>query len=70
MLSTRGRVRFGTPTLVGEGPFVRTFAWNHSIAPDGRLVVSVASPERATGELRVISGFPAELQRRVPIGTK
>jgi hypothetical protein len=64
-----GRLRLGPSTLIGEGPFVRTFAWNHSIAKDGRLVVSVASPERATREIRMISGLPAELRRLAPAGT-
>ena len=62
------RFRLGPSTLIGEGPFVRTFAWNHSIAKDGRLVVSVASPERATREIRMISGLPAELRRLAPPG--
>jgi serine/threonine-protein kinase len=57
------RFRLGPPTLIGEGPFVRTFAWNHSIAADGRLIVSVNSPERTTRELRLITGLPAELRR-------
>ena len=58
--------RTGAPRLVAEGPFVRTFAWNHTITPDGRLVAVVALPERSLRQLDVVTGFDAELARRVP----
>jgi dipeptidyl aminopeptidase/acylaminoacyl peptidase len=65
-VTTAQRFRSGSPSLFGEGPFVRTFAWNHSIAVDGRLVVSVASPEQSERALKVVTGFSRELQRVAP----
>jgi len=56
--------------LIAEGPFVRTFAWNHSIAPDGRLAVVVALPERSLRELVVVTGLPGELGRWLRAGTE
>jgi len=58
--------RTGAPHLVAEGPFVRTFAWNHTITPDGRLVAVVALPERSLRQLEVVTGFDTELAQRVP----
>ncbi len=58
--------RTGPPHLVAEGPFVRTFAWNHTIAPDGRLLAVVALPERSARALAVVTGFDAELKRLAP----
>jgi hypothetical protein len=65
-VTTAQRFRSGSPSLFGEGPFVRTFAWNHSIAADGRLVVSVASPEQSERALKVVTGFSRELRRVAP----
>jgi WD40 repeat protein len=58
--------RTGAPHLVAEGPFVRTFAWNHTMTRDGRLVAVVALPERSVRQLVVVTGFDAELKRLVP----
>ncbi len=65
-IETMGGFRTGRPRLVAEGPFIRTFAWNHTMMPNGRLVAMVATPGDATRELRVITGFPAMLARRAP----
>jgi hypothetical protein len=65
-VSTTVGLSVGPPRLVAEGPFVRTFAWNHSIAPDGRLAVVVARPERSLNELVVVTGFGGELPRVAP----
>jgi hypothetical protein len=56
----------GSPRFVAEGAFVHTFAWNHSIAPDGRLAVVVARPESSLRELVVVTGFTGELRRVAP----
>ena len=64
--STKGGFRVGPPRFVAEGPFVRTFAWNHSMAPDGRLAVVVARPEGSLRELVVVTGFAGELGRIAP----
>ncbi len=55
--------RTGAPHFVAEGPFVRTFAWNHTIMPDGRLAAVVALPERSLRQLEIVTGFDAELKR-------
>jgi serine/threonine-protein kinase len=65
-IETAGGFRTGRPRLVAEGSFIRTFAWNHTMMPNGRLVAMVATPGDATRELRVITGFPALLARRAP----
>jgi len=65
-VSTTGGFSVGRPQVIAEGPFVRTFAWNHSIAPDGRLAVVVAFPERSLRELVVVTGLPGELGRVAP----
>ncbi|MCL4865993.1 MAG: hypothetical protein KJZ47_08880, partial [Gemmatimonadales bacterium] len=65
-LETTTGFRTGPPRLVAEGPFIRTFAWNHTIMPNGRLVAMVAMPGDATRELRIIAGFPALLTARAP----
>jgi len=56
----------GTPHLVAEGPFIRTFAWNHTLSNSGRLVAMVALPGDDTRELGVITGFAQDLARRAP----
>jgi hypothetical protein len=65
-IDTAGGFWTGRPRLVAEGPFIRTFAWNHTMMPNGRLVAMVATPGDATRELRVITGFPTLLARRAP----
>ena len=65
-VSTTNGFRTGPPQLVAEGAFVRTFAWNHSMAPDGRIAVLVALPERSRRDLGVISGFHRELTTIAP----
>jgi serine/threonine-protein kinase len=61
--------RTGRPTLLAEGPFIRTFAWNHTIGPDGRVAALISSPGESTRELGVITGFDRELLRLAP-GTR
>jgi len=57
-VSTSGGFHTGRPRLLIEGSFLSTFAWNHDIAPDGRLLVLLTSPERQARTLGVITGFP------------
>ena len=57
-VSTAGGFHAGRPELLIEGSFLSTFAWNHDIMPDGRLLVLLTSPERSAGRLGVITGFP------------
>jgi serine/threonine-protein kinase len=57
-ITTAGGFRAGRPELLIEGSFLSTFAWNHDIMPDGRLLVLLTSPERSAGRLGVITGFP------------
>jgi serine/threonine-protein kinase len=67
-VSTTGGFRTtGPPRLIAEGPFVRGFAWNQGMAPDGRLAVLVALPERSRRDLKVITGLHAELLRLAPL---
>lgn len=56
----------GRPRLVADGPFIRTFAWNHTLAPDGRLAALVSMPGTSSRELGVVTGFDRELVRRAP----
>jgi len=65
-VETGGGFRTGTPRLYAEGPFVRTFAWNYSIAADGRLATVVALPERSLRQLAIVTGFDSELRRLAP----
>ncbi len=65
-VSPSGDLRPGPPTLIAEGPFVRIFAWNHSMAPDGRIVVVVALPEGTRRDLSVVTGFGQQLTRLAP----
>ena len=64
--TTTPTFRTGRPTLLAEGPFIRTFAWNHTIGPDGRLAALISAPGESTRELGVITGFDKELVRKVP----
>jgi serine/threonine-protein kinase len=54
-ISTSGGFHAGRATLFAEGPILSTFAWNHDIASDGRLLVLLNSPERTLNELRVVT---------------
>ena len=58
-----GRFHAGRPELVAEGPFLATFAWNHSMTPDGRLLVLLTGPETQARNVGVITDFPARLRR-------
>ena len=60
-VTTAGGFRVGKRELLIEGSFLSTFAWNHDIAPDGRLLVMLTSPEHSTGRLGVVAGIPAML---------
>ncbi len=62
-VTTAGGFRTGKPELLIEGSFLSTFAWNHDIAPDGRLLVMLTSPERQAPRLGVITAFPAMMRR-------
>jgi serine/threonine-protein kinase len=56
-ISTSGGFHAGRATLFAEGPFLSTFAWNHDIAADGRLLVLLNSPERTVRALGVITSI-------------
>jgi eukaryotic-like serine/threonine-protein kinase len=60
-ISIAGGFKAGRPRLLAQGPFLSTFAWNHSMSPDGRLLVLLNSPEQQAQALGVITGFPAEV---------
>jgi hypothetical protein len=49
-----------------RGPFIRTFPWNQTMAPDGPLAAMIALPGDATRELGVITGFDRDLRQRAP----
>jgi serine/threonine-protein kinase len=61
--TTAGGVRAGKPQLLIEGSFLSTFAWNHAMSPDGRVLVLLNSPARQTRELDVITEFPSMVAR-------
>jgi Tol biopolymer transport system component len=63
-VSTAGGFQAGRPRLLVEGSFLSTFAWNHDIAPDGRLLVLLTSPEQQALTLGVITGFPEAVRRQ------
>jgi serine/threonine protein kinase/Tol biopolymer transport system component len=60
--STSG-IRAGKPRLLVRGAFLSTFAWNHAMSRDGRLLVLLNSPEVDSPSLRAITGFPTMVQR-------
>jgi serine/threonine-protein kinase len=62
-ISTASGFRAGRPQLLVRGPFLSTFAWNHDITPDGRLLVMINSPEREVRSLGLITGLPALVER-------
>lgn len=65
-IETSGGFRSGRPEVVAEGPFIRTFAWNHTMGPTGRVAALIALPGDATRELGVITGFDRYLTQRAP----
>ncbi|HEX9166303.1 MAG TPA: protein kinase [Gemmatimonadales bacterium] len=69
-IETAGGFRNGRPTLLADGPFIRTLAWNHTIAPSGRVAALIALPGDATRELGVITGFDRYLAQRAPAQPK
>jgi hypothetical protein len=62
-ITTTSDIRAGKPRLLARGSFLSTFAWNHAMSPDGRLLVLLNSPEVDSPSLRVITGFPTMVQR-------
>jgi Tol biopolymer transport system component len=62
-VSTAGGFHAGRPRLLVEGPFLSTFAWNHAISPDGRLLVLLGSPQQSAAALGVITDFPGMVKR-------
>ncbi|MGH7635168.1 MAG: hypothetical protein ACRENC_15640, partial [Gemmatimonadaceae bacterium] len=62
-ISTTGGIRAGKPQLLIEGSFLSTFAWNHAMSPDGRLLVLLNNPARQARVLDVITAFPAMVER-------
>lgn len=62
-ITTAGGFRAGRPELIVEGPFLSTFAWNHDMAPDGRLLVLLGTQAADARTLRVITGFPRVIER-------
>ena len=69
-ISTAGGFHVGRPRLLVEGPFLSTFAWNHSISPDGRLLVLLGSPQDRAATLGVITGFAYMVRRAAPSGSR
>ncbi len=68
-IATAGGFRAGRPRLLVEGPFISTFAWNHDIARDGRLLVLLNSPEKTARKLGVIAAFSSAVARVAPART-
>jgi serine/threonine-protein kinase len=64
-ISTATGFRVGQPVLLAEGPFLSTFAWNHDIAPDGRVLVLLGSWDQDARSLGVITNFPRAVERVV-----
>jgi hypothetical protein len=62
-ITTTGGFRAGKPRLLVRGAFLSTFAWNHAMSPDGRILVLLNSPEAESRSLAAITGFPAMVQR-------
>jgi Tol biopolymer transport system component len=62
-VTTTGGFHAGRPQVFIEGAFLSTFAWNHAMSPDGRLLVLLNSPERESATLKVITGFPTMVEQ-------
>ena len=62
-VSTAGGFRTGPPRVLVEGSFLSTFAWNHAMGPDGRLLVMPTSSAKSAATLGVITGFPKLVER-------
>jgi hypothetical protein len=69
-VTTTNGFHSGRSELVIEGSFLSTFAWNHDIARDGRLLVLLSSPERQARNVAVITGFPTAVERIALAGSK
>lgn len=54
-ISTIGGFHAGRARVLVEGPFLSTFAWNHDIARDGRLLVLLSSPQQQARTLGIIT---------------
>jgi hypothetical protein len=65
-LSTNRRSVLTSPRVLAEGPFVRVWSWSYDVAPDGRLLVVLGSPERSVSHVNVVSDFFSELNRLAP----
>jgi eukaryotic-like serine/threonine-protein kinase len=68
-ISTTNGFRAGRPMLLAEGPFLSTFAWNHDIAPDGRVLTLLGSQDQDARQLGVITGFPHAIARHFRPGS-
>ena len=64
-ISIAGGFHAGRPSVLVEGSFLSTFAWNHSIGPDARLLVLLSSPEKTAQTLGVITAFSEMVDRVV-----
>ncbi len=62
-ISTAGGFHAGRPTLLVQGSFLSTFAWNHAMSPDGRVLVLPNAPEQEAPALGVITAFPSMVNR-------
>jgi hypothetical protein len=62
-ISTTGGFHAGRATVLAEGPFISTFAWNHDIARDGRLLVLLSSPQQQSHTVGVITGLASFVER-------
>ena len=69
-ITTSGGFHAGRPSLVAEGPFLSTFAWNHAMAPDGRLLVLLGSPQQHASTLGVVTAFPAFVRNGLRTGPR
>ena len=69
-VSIAGGFHAGRAQLLVEGPFLSTFAWNHDIARDGRLLVLLNSPEQQARSVGVITGFPSVVERLALAGSR
>jgi serine/threonine-protein kinase len=62
-VTTTGGFHAGRAELFAQGPFLSTFAWNHDIARDGRLLVLLNSPERTASTVGVITAVGDAIRR-------